>query len=136
LPKDSRGTVLAISAWRIGMLIELARPLSRTYMWACHHSTKPNRMTMEKPKAAPAMTAMAVMTIFRRSRRSPSTPPQGPTNNRDTVLMPPTVTTNMAEDEIDEAAVRSLTSQPILRSWNHWAVLAQKLAVKRNRKSL
>jgi len=42
----------------------------------------------------------------------------------------------MAENEIDEAAVKSLTSQPILRSWNHWAVLAQKLAVKRNRKSL
>jgi len=50
--------------------------------------------------------------------------------------MPPTVTTKRADEEIEAAVVRSRTSQPTLRSWNHWAVLAQKLAVKRNRKSL
>ena len=57
--------------------------------------------------------------------------PQGPTSNTGSELAPPTVTTRSAD--ADEPTVNSRTSQPTVNSWNHWALLAQKLLVHRSR---
>ena len=74
------------------------------------------------------MQVLTVMINFRRLRRSPNTPPHGVTSSMGSVTMPPTVTTCTAE--LAEPAERSRTSHPIESSWNHWALLAKKLAVQ------
>ena len=69
------------------------------------------------------------MTSLRLSRRSPSVPAIGAIIRPGRRLTPPTVTTKNVE--YAECSVRLRTSQPIVSSCNHCALLEKKLPIHR-----
>ena len=74
---DSRGTELATSACRIGLLIAQQPPLRRLKANMCHTSTRFEAIRTANPSASASSVSCVAIRSLRRSTRSASTPADG-----------------------------------------------------------